>query len=156
MAGVVSAAALHAVGPYAELALAYVERGYSPVPIDGKHPPLDGYTGWRGKFVNRTEALRLIGSHGSSNVGLRLHDDVVGIEPVNQSGRLRGDDDLRMVGGGSEQTAYEVQRRRMQSQFWFVNDHHFGQLRLRLKQQGRQCDESQRAVRELVRAEDVA
>jgi Bifunctional DNA primase/polymerase, N-terminal len=83
-----TAAERHAVEPYAESAAAYVTLDYSPVPVKGKHPPLKGYTGWRGRYVDALEARRLAQSHGAWNVGLRLHDGVIGVDVEGYAGGL--------------------------------------------------------------------
>jgi hypothetical protein len=67
-------------GAYASSATAYARAGWSPVPVDGKHPPLAGLTGWRGRTVDVAAAEGLTKSHGAWNIGLRMPPDVIGVD----------------------------------------------------------------------------
>ncbi len=71
-----------APGPYTRAARGYWELGWrNPIPVRGKHPPITGYTGRDGADVTDADITRwCAGREGGWNIGLRLHDGVIGID----------------------------------------------------------------------------
>jgi hypothetical protein len=68
-------------GPYAAAARIYHERGWtSPIPVTGKHPPLAGYTGYDGRWVDADECERLATTHGGWNIANRVPPTIIGID----------------------------------------------------------------------------
>ena len=67
--------------PYADSAPEYLHAGYSPIPLPygKKHPPLAGLTGYAGAFVMADDVAKFA-KLGPRNVGLRLPQDVLGID----------------------------------------------------------------------------
>jgi hypothetical protein len=68
--------------PYAHAARGYRHLGWiNPIPVKGKHPPVTGYTGYDGADVTDSDVTRWrAGEEGRRNIGLRLHDGVIGID----------------------------------------------------------------------------
>jgi hypothetical protein len=68
--------------PYGSAARAYLEAGYSPLPLPPrkKASPPEGYTGRNGRRVDPGDVDRWITEHRSGNIGLRLSRGVVGID----------------------------------------------------------------------------
>ena len=78
--------------PYSVAGL-YVHRGWQgvlPLPPKQKAPPPDGYTGASGRWPGTEVIQGWIGSRPESNIGLRLPDNVVGID-VDAYGDKHGD-----------------------------------------------------------------
>jgi Bifunctional DNA primase/polymerase, N-terminal len=69
-------------GPYAEAAVGYLKAGWAgPIPVQGKSPPITGYTGKEGAFPSFADVSAWIeGPQGDLNVALRLPTHVVGID----------------------------------------------------------------------------
>lgn len=67
---------------YAQNALTYLERGYSPIPLPAgkKWPPEDGYTGKTGKDATRDEVREWSVDRPDANIALRLPDTVIAID----------------------------------------------------------------------------
>ena len=74
--------------PYGSAARAYLEAGYSPLPLPPrkKASPPEGYTGRNGRRVDPADVDRWIAENRSGNIGLRLPAGVVG----HRRGRLQG------------------------------------------------------------------
>lgn len=66
--------------PYADAAQGYALAGFSPVPVPGKYPPLSGYTGRKGNWVDSSKAAELAVTYPTRNVGLRLPTTLIGID----------------------------------------------------------------------------
>jgi hypothetical protein len=68
-------------GPYAAAALAYVEVGWRPIPVEGKAHPPRGYTGWNGAEASVPDVHSwLDGGEAQWNLALRLPAGIVGID----------------------------------------------------------------------------
>jgi len=67
---------------YAQNALTYLERGYSPIPLPAraKWPPLEGYTGKTGKDATIDEVREWCVDRPDANIALRLPDTVIAID----------------------------------------------------------------------------
>ena len=68
--------------PYGSAARAYLEAGYSPLPLPPrkKASPPEGYTGRNGRRVDLADVDRWIAGNRSGNIGLRLPAGVAGID----------------------------------------------------------------------------
>lgn len=81
-------------GPYAEAASRYLEAGWSPLPVRGKYPPPNGYTGRGGHVPSQADVLTwATGDEGGRNVGLRVPPTVLGVD-VDAYGDKPGADTL--------------------------------------------------------------
>ncbi|HET7327645.1 MAG TPA: bifunctional DNA primase/polymerase [Nocardioidaceae bacterium] len=67
--------------PYADTARAYLDGGWSPIPLPYKEkfPPPVGVTGYSGAFVTE-EMVEAYAKGGPRNVGMRLPETVIGID----------------------------------------------------------------------------
>lgn len=77
--------------PYHRAARAYVEKGWSPIPLPHKKkfPPPTGYTGYAGADVGLAEA-QVWAKAGGGNVGLRMPDTVLGLDVDAYNGKDGG------------------------------------------------------------------
>jgi hypothetical protein len=68
--------------PYASAARAYLEAGYSPLPLPpgAKWPPPKGWTGAGAPMADLEQVRRWVRSDPAGNLALRLPDDVIGID----------------------------------------------------------------------------
>ena len=68
--------------PYGSRALAYYQAGFSPIPLPAraKSPVPEGWTGHAGKWPAQGDVAELILTQPTSNVGLRLPENVIGID----------------------------------------------------------------------------
>jgi hypothetical protein len=68
--------------PYASAARAYLEAGYSPLPLPPgvKWPPPKGWTGADAPMADLDQVLRWAKSDPAGNIVLRLPEDVIGID----------------------------------------------------------------------------
>lgn len=78
--------------PYADAAKAYVKRGWLPLPVTGKHPPVKGATGREGT-VTPAKVKTWRDSHADYNVGLRL-EGAVAIDVDHGYGDKRGGEQI--------------------------------------------------------------
>lgn len=79
--------------PYAENAGHYLQRGWSPVPADGKQLVVTGVSGKGGKAVTKQQVGEWCVEFGGHNIALVLSDGVVGID-VDHYDKKRGGDTL--------------------------------------------------------------
>lgn len=79
--------------PYADAAGAYWRAGWAcPIPVAGKWPPPEGYTGRDGRNVTWPDLQRwTAGPEAGHNIALRLPADVVGIDVDAYDGRAGGE-----------------------------------------------------------------
>lgn len=75
--------------PYADVAKRYLKRGWFPLPVTGKHPPVKGATGREGT-VTTSKVKTWRDSHAEYNVGLRLHGVVAIDVDHGYGGKLGG------------------------------------------------------------------
>ena len=66
--------------PYKDAAERYLELGWDPLPVPGKWPPPEGFTGANGRKVTPADVARWVKSDGSKNVALRLPPDVAAFD----------------------------------------------------------------------------
>lgn len=75
-------------GPYAQAAQLYRDAGWECVlPIVGKRVPPGGYTGYNAQLPTDAVIADWIAVRGHENIGLRLPDDVIGIDVDAYDGR---------------------------------------------------------------------
>ncbi len=79
--------------PFGEMASSYLGLGWNPVPCDGKHLAVSGYSGYDGAAVTDNELNEWVGEYMGHNVALVLPDGVIGID-VDHYGNKRGGDTL--------------------------------------------------------------
>lgn len=78
--------------PYADAAGPYWRAGWAnPIPVTGKWPPPEGYTGYDGRNVSWTDLQRWTAERGGDNIALRLPGDVIGVDVDAYDGRPGGD-----------------------------------------------------------------
>jgi hypothetical protein len=82
-----------AQGAYARDAREYRKLGWpNPIPVRGKTPPVAGYTGYDGADVTDQDMTRwCTNPNGYTNIALRLHDGVIGIDVDHYDGKTGGD-----------------------------------------------------------------
>ncbi len=69
--------------PYADGAALYLPTklgGPLPLPVRGKGPPPDGWTGWAGPFPSGADVEEWTRTSPRANIGLRLADGVLGLD----------------------------------------------------------------------------
>lgn len=75
-------------GPYGNAARAYRDAGWQGVlPIVGKRVPPSGFTGLSGAWPDDVQVEQWIATRSSENIGLRMPDDVIGIDVDAYDGR---------------------------------------------------------------------
>jgi AAA domain len=77
--------------PYARNARNYRDLGWpNPIPVKGKHPPIEGFTGRGGADVTEQDVTGWSAApprRGYTNIALRLQDGVIGIDVDAYDGR---------------------------------------------------------------------
>ena len=70
------------VRPYSTGAPAYYRAGWAPIPVNGKYPPVTGYTGAAGAVPSFADiqAWTEDPKYGAWNIGVRLPKHVIGID----------------------------------------------------------------------------
>ena len=76
-------------GPYGQAARDYYDAGWSPLPVRGKHPPPDGWTGHVAPYPSYPDVDAWAEDQPSLNVGLRMSPRVIGVD-VDAYGDKRG------------------------------------------------------------------
>lgn len=74
--------------PYAQSAVLYRQAGWlGAIPVFGKHPPVQGFTGTDGRWPDEPQIARWIDDMAGNNIGLRLPETVLGIDVDAYDGR---------------------------------------------------------------------
>lgn len=85
--------------PYAFAARRYLELGWNPLPVRGKHLGLpSGFTGREGIDVEERDAERWIEARGDDNICLRMPAGVIGVD-VDGYGEKKGRETLSALEG---------------------------------------------------------
>jgi Bifunctional DNA primase/polymerase, N-terminal len=86
MSGVTNGSVFADAGPR------YLQLGWSPIPLQPgtKFPPPKNWTGYRGRRPDAAQIKRWCDEDPRSNVALRLHPDVVGVDVDAYHGGLDG------------------------------------------------------------------
>lgn len=79
------------LSPYADAAGDYLAGGWSPIrlPYRKKNPPPIGFTGYEGRYVDAEQVERW-SKRGRANVGLRLPEQVIGLDVDDYDGKAGG------------------------------------------------------------------
>lgn len=82
-----------ALGPYATGAPVYLAAGWSPIPIGvgRRNQPPSGVTGAKGRAVEPADVAAWMTGRGGDNLGIRLPQNVVGIDVDCHDGKLGGE-----------------------------------------------------------------
>lgn len=81
------------LGPYATGAPVYLAAGWSPIPIGvgRRNQPPSGVTGAKGRMVEPGDVAAWMTGRGGDNLGIRLPQNVVGIDVDCHDGKLGGE-----------------------------------------------------------------
>jgi hypothetical protein len=71
----------------------YLQLGWAAplyMPVRGKTPPPDGFTGEDGRYPTYQEVMNWVGQYPHNNIALRMPDDILGIDVDAYEGKLGG------------------------------------------------------------------
>lgn len=92
-----SASSLGESRPYADKALDYLRKGFSPLPLPTrrKFPPPTGWTGYAAPYASGADVTEWAShEHAASNIGLRLPETVIGLD-IDAYGSKSGEQTMR-------------------------------------------------------------